>query len=90
MKKAFNSKDLDRGLLRMAVRSYARHAGLDYEQAHRVMTAYLEANPPPEEGGRREKQLGPATFAEAAEHYRAAIEKYNTNYHHDLAPNFAA
>ena len=91
MKKAFDDRrDLDRGLLRMAVRSYARHAGLDYEQAHRVMTDYLEANPPPEEGGRREKQLGPATFAEAAEHYRAAIEKYNTNYHHDLAPNFAA
>ena len=90
MKKAFNSKDLDRGLLRMAVRSYARHAGLDYEQAHRVRPDYLEANPPPEEGGRRKKQLGPATFEEAAEHFQVMREKNNTNYHHDLAPNFAA
>lgn len=91
MKKAFDDRrDLDRGLLRMAVQAYAGHRGLSYEEAHSVMMDYLEANPPPEEGGRREKQLGPATFAEAAEHYRAAIEKYNTNYHHDLAPNFAA
>ena len=54
------------------------------------MTDYLEANPPPEEGGRRKKQLGPATFEEAAEHFQVMREKYNTNYHHDLAPNFAA
>ena len=91
MKKAFDDRrDLDRGLLRMAVKAYAGHRGLSYDEAHSVMMDYLEANPPPEEGGRRKKQLGPATFEAAAEHFQVMREKYNTNYHHDLAPNFAA
>jgi hypothetical protein len=89
MKKAFGASDMDRGILSMAVRSYARHTGMEYEDAHRVMSDYVQQNPPPEEIGRRQRQLGHVTPEEARQHFMAALEKYQ-HHHHNLAPNFSA
>ena len=91
MDKLGKSTDLDQGMLRIAVKAVARIRGIDYQDAHQIVTEYQRCNPLPEEIGRRQRQLGKATAKEAREHYHVIQKQYQS--HHgseNLAPNFAA
>ena len=45
MRKLFGENLLDRGMLRMAVRSFARVKGMEYEEAHRYLSHMAERMP---------------------------------------------